>query len=186
MVIQILFAIGVLVVKIVFGYIGFNGNAPLVVDQANCGNYSALFKYESSQKYIMMISLVMVAVCILFSIIILIIVSKAVHQSKKLPAESYTVSSPSLTISTLYRVVGPKTRAFLYILQSICMLGAITVLGYYLAYFIQMKKYSCSWTNDADTSTKILVVWAIAAALFVVGWIVWIIIVSINIQNRSD
>ena len=185
-VIQILLAIGVLVVKIVFGYIGFTGTTPLVIDQTSCtGYYYLLSKYEGSQKYIMMISLIGVAVCILLSVIILIIVSKAVHQSKKLPSNTYTVISPTLTISTLYQIIGPKTRALLYILQSISLLGVIAVLGYYLPFFINMKRYGCSW-SDANTSTNILVVCAIAAALFVVAWIVWIIIVVINIKNRSD
>lgn len=76
-------------------------------------------------------------------------------------------------------------RAFLYILQSICVLTEIVVLGYYLTYFIQVLKNSCTW-NAEDTSTKIMVLWIISAALLLMGCIAWIIITMINLRNRAD
>ena len=83
-ILQTVFAIGVLVVKIVFNFIGFNEAAALVVDQPNCVDYANVVSYEFKQLYIMKISLVMACVCILVSIIEIVIISILVHRSKRL------------------------------------------------------------------------------------------------------
>lgn len=141
-------------------------------------------KYEANQLYIMKISLIMIAVCIALSLVELGIVSKAVHESKK-TASPLQTNSPSLTLIFLYLIIGHRTRALLYILQSICLLTSIVVLGYYLTFFIQALTNSCSWTS-ADTSIRVLILWVLCAALFVAAWVVWVIVVLINVKNRAD
>lgn len=60
------------------------------------------------------------------------------------------------------------------------------VLGYYLIVYLQFNNNSCQFTNNTDTMLHILIVWVIAVVGFIIGWIVWIIIVVINIKNRLD
>lgn len=182
LILQILLCIGVLVVKIIFNYIGFNEAAALVVDQTTCTDYLTVSNYELKQLYIMKISLVMICVALFCSILSLVVVSVLMHRSRQLSSEL----TSTLELVTLYKICGPKTRALLYILQSISLLGIIVVLGYYLTYFINFQLKSCPWVNPDDTNTKIIVVCALAAAAFIFGWIVWIIIVMINLKNRNE
>lgn len=85
-------------------------------------------------------------------------------------------------MATLYRIISHKTRVAMYILQSLVLLCAIVVLGYYLSYFINAPSSTCTWSTYDNT--HILVIWILSAVLFLVGWFVWLIIVIINIKNN--
>lgn len=128
----------------------------------------------------------MIAVCVLLTIILLILTIKYMYSSKKLPSSYYGDSDEkTLTLASLYHIIGPKMRALMYILQSICLLTATVVLGYYLIYYLNFELKQCKWV-DANITTYNIIVWAISAAVFVFGWVVWVIIVLINIRNRAD
>lgn len=126
----------------------------------------------------------MMAVCILLTIILIIITSRAIHLSKKLPREVYELGQKSLILSSLYHIVSARVRAFMYILQSICVLNAIVTLGYYLSYYLNLSGDTCGWISF--NKDNLLILWIIAAVLFLFAWVSWIIIVLINIKNNRD
>lgn len=126
----------------------------------------------------------MMATCILLTIILLIITSRALHLSKKLPLEVYELGQKSLIISSLYHIVSARVRAFMYLLQSICVLNAIVTLGYYLSYYINLPEDTCGWISF--NKDNLLILWIIAAVVFIFAWVNWIIIVLLNIKNNRD
>ena len=87
--IQLILAIGVLVVKIIFGFIGWDYKTVLTVDQNNCANYLTLQKYETMHIIIIQISLVAISATILFTIILLAIAIKYATESRRLPLTYY-------------------------------------------------------------------------------------------------
>jgi|688.fasta_scaffold537594_1 hypothetical protein len=71
-------------------------------------------------------------------------------------------------------------------LQSINILSLLLVFGYYLVYYLQFTINSCQWNDNYNIMLHIMVIGGLAGITFIVGWVVWVIIVVINMKNRWE
>lgn len=130
----------------------------------NQNRYNPIFQLD-----ILKICIILSGVATLFAIGQLAVAGAMIHRYRK---------RPYLNVN---HWISRNATIFSFLLQSIIILCSIVVLGYYLAYFIDLEAKICpvSYYNY----TQLMVIWIIAAVLFIFSWVTWVIVAKFATQN---
>lgn len=166
-IVQLLIAAALVVLMAVLAYVGFDTASSLSLN-ASCTDQYTVRKYDTLLEESVSIRFLGACVAAGLSIAILVIAIKTVVTKP--------IGTSMLSKAGIRAWMGLPSYVACYILESILILSAITVFGFYLGLLIKGQS-QCSWAKI--NKKELIIITVISGALLVLAIVIWILILCI-------